>query len=75
MKAILAFIDPNFPVEEWHCLLPQVDLNLNLLRASRANPRLSAYAYMHGQFNYNATPLVPMGIKVVAHLKPSNRSS
>ena len=29
MKAILASLDPNFPVGEWHRLLPQVELTLN----------------------------------------------
>ena len=41
-KAGLASLDPNFPVCEWDRLLPQAFLTLNLLRASRANPKLSA---------------------------------
>ena len=40
-KAGLASLDPNFPVSEWGRLLPQAFLTLNLLRASRANPKLS----------------------------------
>ena len=75
MKAVLASLDPNFPVHEWDRLLPQIIITLNLLRAARANPKLSAYSYMHGIFNYNRTPLVPMGCKVVAHLKPTARAS
>ena len=50
-----------------------MEATLNLLRSSRANPRLSAYAALHGQFDYNLTPLVPMGTKIVAHLKPDAR--
>ena len=38
-------------------------------------PKLSAYAYMHGNFDYNKTPLVPMGMKVVAHSKPDSRET
>ena len=75
MKAVLASLDPKFPVREWDRLLPQIELTLNLLRASRINPKLSAYAILHGQFDYNKTPLVPMGTKVVAHLKPEIRNS
>ena len=40
----LVSTDPNFPLSNWCCLLPQAELTLNLLRASRLNPKLSAYA-------------------------------
>ena len=39
------------------------------------NPKLSAYALLHGQFNYMKTPIAPPGIRVQAHEKPSNRAS
>ena len=74
-KAILATIDPAFPLREWDRLLVQGELTLNLLRTSTINPKLSAYAYIFGQFDYNKTPLVPPGTKIVAHNKPSNRAS
>ena len=67
--------DPNFPTREWDRILPQIETTLNLLHSARANPRLSAYAYLHGQFDYNKTPLVPMGTKIVSHLKPDARST
>ena len=70
----MASLDPNFSVVEWDRLLLQIIITLNLLQAARANPKLSAYAYMHGVFDYNCTPLVPMGCKVVAHLKPTARA-
>ena len=47
----------------------------NLLRQSRINPTLSAHAQLHCQFDFNATPLVPPGTKVIVHQKPSNRQS
>ena len=31
------------------------------------NPKLSGYAQLHGEFNYNATPLAPPGTQVVIH--------
>ena len=46
---------------------------MNLLRTARANPKLSAFAYIFGQFDYMRTPLVPPGTKIIAHLKPGNR--
>ena len=74
-KAGLATVDPDFPLAEWDRLIPQANITLNLLRASRINPRLSAYAYLFGEFNYNKTPIAPPGTKILAHAKPTNRSS
>jgi hypothetical protein len=71
----LATCDPDFPVSEWDRLLFQVELTLNLLRSSRVNPTLSAYAYVHGNFDFNKTPLAPLGTRVVVHLKPDKRPS
>ena len=46
LLACLATCDTEFPISEWDRLLFQVELTLNLLRSSRVNPRLSAYAYI-----------------------------
>ena len=50
-------------------------LILKLLHNSRANPKLSVYIYLFGNFNFNHTPLAPPGTRVVVHKKPSNRKS
>ena len=42
----LSSCDPNFPVGEWDRLLDKAEMTLNLLRTSRCNPNLSAYAYL-----------------------------
>ena len=39
------------------------------------NPKLSGYAYVFGQFDFNATPLAPPGTKVLVHSKPNNRAT
>ena len=75
LKAGLASVDPDFPVREWDRLLPQAEMTLNMLRSSRINPKLSAYALLFGEFDYNKTPLVPPGTKVLAHKKPDDRAS
>jgi hypothetical protein len=75
LLAFLATCDPEFPISEWDRLLFQAELTLNLLRSSRVNPKLSAYAYLHGNFDFNKTPLAPPGTKVVVHLKPDQRAS
>ena len=71
----LASLPPDFPLVEWDCLLLQALITLNLLRSSRANPKLSAHAYLHGVFDINKTPLAPPGIKTIVHNRPANRPS
>ena len=69
----LASTDPNFPLSNWCHLLPQAELTLNLLRPSRLNPKLSAYAQLEGAFDFNHTPLAPPGTHVIVHEKPNQR--
>jgi hypothetical protein len=71
----LCSADPLFPLRLWDRLLPQAEITLNLLRASRSNPTVSAYEAINGPFDYNKTPLAPPGIKVVIHEKPSQRKT
>ena len=71
----LCSTDPNFPLPLWDKLLPQALITLNLLRGSRINPRLSAQAQIHGNFDFNRTPLGPPGTKVLVHEKPSVRET
>jgi hypothetical protein len=71
----LCTVDPNFPLTLWDSLIPQASLTLNLLRASRINPKLSAYAQIFGNYDFNRTPIAPPGLRTIAHEKPSHRSS
>ena len=69
----LASTDPNFPLSNWCRLLPQAELTLNLLRHSRLNPKLSAYALLEGVFDFTRTPLAPPGTRIIVHEKPTQR--
>jgi hypothetical protein len=71
----LSSVDPDFPMNLWDRLLPQAIQTLNLLRSSRLHPQLSAYAHVHGLFDYNRTPIAPPGIRVLVHDKPSVRGT
>ena len=44
----IATTDPYLPIKKWDQLLPQCLTTLNLLHNSRANPALSAHAYLFG---------------------------
>ena len=59
----LCTVDPIFPLNLWASLIPQALLSLNLLRASRINPGLSAYAQIFGNFDFNHTPIAPPGLR------------
>ena len=39
------------------------------------NPKLSAYAYLFGNYDFNENPLAPPGTKVMVHMKPEQRTS
>ena len=71
----LCSVDKEFPIHLWDRLLPQAEITLNLLRGSRINPKLSAWAQIHGTFDYNRTPLGPPGCRVLAHAKPATRTT
>jgi hypothetical protein len=71
----LSSTDPNFPLHLWDRLIPQSLISLNLMRGSRMNPKLSAYAQVHGLFDFNRTPIAPPGTKVLVHEKPDVRGT
>jgi hypothetical protein len=69
-------VDTDFPLHLWDHLLPQAELTLNLMRGSQLNPTLSAWAQVHGNYDYNRTPLrPPPGCPVLAHEKSAARTT
>ena len=71
----LATTHPKFPLHLWDRLLPQANIALNLLRPSRLNSSLSSYQQLQGNFSYNKHPIVPPGMRVMAHIQPNQRKS
>ena len=65
----------DFPLHIWCRLLPHASLTIQLLRKSRVNPKLSWYAQIHGECNYNATPLASPETQVIIHEKPTVRGT
>jgi len=45
------------------------------MRTSHINPKLSAYAQVHGSFDFNCTPMEPPATKVMVHNKPRTRGT
>jgi len=74
--AIIATTDKDFPLHQWHELMPAAEITLNLLRGSTVAPKISAWHMLHGKpYNFSAHPLAPSGIKVIVHNKPKHRGS
>ena len=73
LKAGVVTTDPDFPIAEWDKLITQVEITLNLLRATKVIHRLSVCFYIFRQFEFNVTPMATLGTKVLVHLKPGQR--
>ena len=48
-------------------------MTLNMVRRSRIDPKMSAYTQLLGLFDYNRTPLAPLGTKVFVHERTGQR--
>ena len=73
--ATLATTDSEFPLQLWDRLAPQVQDTLNLLRASRTHPDISAYEALNGPYDWGRYPLAPPGCKAVIYESPATRGS
>ena len=63
----------DLPLHLWCQIIPRTILTLNLLRESCMKPKLSEYAQLNGDFNYDATPLAVPGTQVIINEKPTVR--
>ena len=71
--SILAGVDPDIPKYMWDNLLAQTELTIKLLRQATLNPRMSAWEYYNGAFDYSATPLGLLGCKIMIHNTSNTR--
>jgi hypothetical protein len=71
--SILSGVDNRFQLSLWCHLVPPAKLTVNLLWQSNVTPKVSAYAHVHGQYDYMKCPFAPLGCTVMAHVKPKNR--
>ena len=60
----------HFPLNKCDSLLPQAVMILNLLRTLRLDPKLSAHALLNGLYDFNATPMAPLGSMILVHENP-----
>eukprot|EP00804_Cyclotella_cryptica_P014910 CCRYP_000543-RA/>CCRYP_000543-RA protein AED:0.16 eAED:0.15 QI:0/0/0/1/0/0/2/0/870 len=75
LVAVISGTADKFPLHLWCQLIPHMERQLNLLRQSNANPKISAYAHLYGPHDYNAAPFVPLGMEAFVHDKPHRRKT
>ena len=73
--AALATVDMHCPLQLWDEFLLQVKLTLNMLCFSQQNPNKSANQEVYGSFDFNKTPLAPLGTKALIYNDPTSRAS
>jgi hypothetical protein len=73
--AALDTVDQLCPLQLWDEFLLQVELTLNMLRFSRRNPKISANQEVYGAFDFNKTPLAPLGTKALIYDNPTLQAS
>ncbi len=71
----LATTDSEFPLQLWDKLTSQVENTLNLMRASRIDPSMSAYEAIPGPYDWNSFPLAPPGCKAIIYKSPNAQGS
>ena len=73
--SILATVAISIPLHRWCQYLPQLYMTLNMLRTCRRDPTISAYKALNGPFDYNKTPLAPLGSPAVIYDDPTTRNN
>ena len=71
----LCTVDPLFSLQLWDELLPQSQDSLNLLPTSRTNNKLSAYATLEDEFNFDKTPVAPPNTKALVYVDLKQRTT
>ena len=73
--SVVAGTATSFPPNLWDRLLTQSEVTTKLWRQSNATPNVSEYAHLSVPFEYNKTPLAPMGCEDQAHKKTNKRGT
>ena len=71
--SVYSGMDTDCPLALWDLMLEQIDYQVNLLRQSNVTPKVSAYAHLYGQHDYNRHPFAPIGIKIHTYIQPDKR--
>ena len=71
----ISTVNLTFPLQLWCQFIEQGQDTLNMLRKARVNQKLSAYAILEGQFDFNKIPLAPVGNKGLVFIDPKHQKT
>ena len=60
----LSGITDNFHLGLWDELLPQLDMQVNLLQLSNVNQKVSSWTVLNGTHYFNRHPLAPLSVEI-----------
>ena len=73
--AALATLDRSFPIQLWSKMAKQIQDTLNMFRTSRLDVTKTSYQETEGVFDWNATPLAPLGTRGMVFIHPGNQNT
>ena len=65
----------TFPLGLWEKLLPELDMQVNLLRFSNIQPKVCLWTVLNGAHNLNRHPLAPIGVEIQILENPDKRKT
>ena len=60
----LSGVSATFPLGLWDGLLPQLEMQVNLLRLSKIHPKVCSWTILNGAHDFNRHPLAPLGMEI-----------
>ena len=66
---------PQPSLNLWCRLIYTIKTIFNHLQASKIHPHISSHHMLFGQFNYNQTPIIPVGTQAIIYKTPNKRQS
>lgn len=71
----ICHMDPTCPIALQCIFIPQANITINLIHASRINPKVSVWAFLNGHFVFNRTPLALVRTKCIISEDPKTRGT
>ena len=73
--AHVSMLDHQCPIQLWSKMLPKIQDTLNMLHTSRNNNKLTAHEELNGKFDWNWTPIAPLGTRGMLFIHPGSRNT
>ena len=72
---VLSGLPDSFPLFLWDEMLPQLDMQVNMLCFSIVSPTVCSWTVLKGTHDFNCHPLAPLGIEMHMLEQPDKRKT